>query len=202
MSRYYDPVTHRFLNVDGYLQAGEDILDVNMFAYCGNNPVCRIDSKGNSWWGIAASVSSVIVASVAVGTIATGIGVYATSKAISNSKITYSSTTITSDTRNTRNETTTIYRYGGNNSGNFVSSSRDVETNTGLSFSTVPRPGAAMTTIEELNATGVVYAYQDSLTHITVKPIGGIIAEWRNQGTSSVWTKTMKSLVVKWDGSE
>lgn len=128
-------------------------------------------------------MSSVIVASVAVGTIATGIGVYATSKAISNSKITYSSTTITSDTRNTRNETTTIYRYGGTNPGNFVSSSRDVETNTGLSFSTVPRPGAAMTTIEELNATGVVYAYQDSLTHITVKPIGGIIAEWRNQGT-------------------
>lgn len=88
---------HRFLNADGYLQVGEDILDVNMFAYCGNNPVCRIDSKGNSWWGIAAtavnvgitaSVSSVIVASVAVGTIATGIGVYATSKAISNSKIT------------------------------------------------------------------------------------------------------------------
>ena len=192
MSRYYDPVTHRFLNADGYLQAGEDILDVNMFAYCGNNPVCRIDSKGNSWWGITASVSSVIVASVAVGTIATGIGVYATS----------SSTTITSDTRNTRNETTTIYRYGGTNPGNFVSSSRDVETNTGLSFSTVPRPGAAMTTIEELNATGVVYAYQDSLTHITVKQIGGIIAEWRNQGTNSVWTKTMKSLVVKWDGSE
>ena len=232
MSRYYDPVTHRFVNADGYLQAGEDILDANMFAYCGNNPVCRIDSKGNSWWGIAAtcfaiaaicavsvvaapilaaaavsvgitaSVSSVIVASVAVGTIATGIGIYATSKAISNSKITYSSTTITSDTRNTRNETTTIYRYGGTNPGNFVPSSRDVETNTGLSFSTVPRPGAAMTTIEELNATGVVYAYQDSLTHVTVKPIGGTIAEWRNQGTSSVWTKTIKSLVVKWDGSE
>ena len=60
----------------------------------------------------------------------------------------------------------------------------------------------AMTTIEELNATGVVYAYQDSLTHVTVKPIGGTIAEWRNQGTSSVWIKTIKSLVVKWDGSE
>ena len=60
----------------------------------------------------------------------------------------------------------------------------------------------AMTTIEELNATGVVYAYQDSLTHVTVKPIGGTIAEWRNQGTSSVRIKTIKSLVVKWDGSE
>ena len=53
-----------------------------------------------------------------------------------------------------------------------------------------------------MHETSVVYAYLDSLTHITVKPIGGIIAEWRNQGTSSVWTKTIKSLVVKWDGSE
>ena len=67
MSRYYDPVTHRFLNADGYLQAGEDILDVNMFAYCGNNPVCRIDSKGNSWWGIAlACFATVAVCAVAV----------------------------------------------------------------------------------------------------------------------------------------
>ena len=114
----------------------------------GNNPVCRIDSKGNSWWGIAATcfaiaaicavsvVAAPILAAAAVGVgitvsvssvIATGIGVYATSKAISNSKITCSSTTITSDTRNTRNETTTIYRYGGNNPGNFVPSSRDVK---------------------------------------------------------------------------
>ena len=115
MSRYYDPVVHRFLNADGYLQAGEDILDVNMFAYCGNNPVCRIDSKGNSWWGIAlacfatvavcavavvaapviataavgvgiaATASSVITASVGVATIATCVGVYAGVKHISQS---------------------------------------------------------------------------------------------------------------------
>ena len=115
MSRYYDPVTHRFLNADGYLQAGEDILDVNMFAYCGNNPVCRIDSKGNSWWGIAlacfatvavcavavvaapviataavgvgiaATASSVITASVGVAIIATCVGVYAGVKHISQS---------------------------------------------------------------------------------------------------------------------
>ena len=115
MSRYYDPVTHRFVNADGYLQAGEDILDVNMFAYCGNNPVCRIDSKGNSWWGIAlacfatvavcavavvaapviataavgvgiaATASSVITASVGVAIIATCVGVYAGVKHISQS---------------------------------------------------------------------------------------------------------------------
>ena len=41
MSRYYDPVTHRFVNADGYFQSGGNILDANMSAYCGNNPVFR-----------------------------------------------------------------------------------------------------------------------------------------------------------------
>ena len=89
MSRYYDPVAHRFLNADGYLQAGEDILDVNMFAYCGNNPVCRIDSKGNSWWGIAlACFATVAVCAVAVvaapviATAAVGVGIAATASSV------------------------------------------------------------------------------------------------------------------------
>ena len=46
MSRYYDPVTHRFLNADGYFQSGGDILDTNMNAYCRNNPVNLSDPTG------------------------------------------------------------------------------------------------------------------------------------------------------------
>lgn len=46
MSRYYDPVTHRFINADGYFQAGNGILDANTFAYCGNNPVNNSDPTG------------------------------------------------------------------------------------------------------------------------------------------------------------
>lgn len=46
MSRYYDPVTHRFVNADGYFQSGEDILDANMSAYCGNNPINFYDPTG------------------------------------------------------------------------------------------------------------------------------------------------------------
>lgn len=46
MSRYYDPVTHRFVNSDGYFQTGLGILDGNMNAYCGNNPINCIDSFG------------------------------------------------------------------------------------------------------------------------------------------------------------
>ena len=46
MSRYYDPVTHRFLNADGYFQTGLGILDANMNAYCGNNPINCVDPAG------------------------------------------------------------------------------------------------------------------------------------------------------------
>ena len=49
MSRYYDPVVHRFINADGYFQAGGSILDANMSAYCGNNPVFRSDPTGERY---------------------------------------------------------------------------------------------------------------------------------------------------------
>ena len=46
MSRYYDPVTHRFINADGYFRSGGDILDANMSAYCANNPIMNWDPTG------------------------------------------------------------------------------------------------------------------------------------------------------------
>ena len=49
MSRYYDPVTHRFLNADGYFQSGNDLLDANMNTYCRNNPVINVDPRGTCW---------------------------------------------------------------------------------------------------------------------------------------------------------
>ena len=95
-----------------------------------------------------------------------------------------------------------IYRYGGTNPGNLTPSQRDVDlfpiTGKGLSFSTIPKPGAAMTTIEALNATGVVYAIQDGPTHVSVYPVGGTLEDWHNAGSSSIWTTTVKSVVIKW----
>jgi RHS repeat-associated protein len=46
-SRYYDPVTGRFVNSDGYVSTGTGFISSNMFAYCYNNPVMFIDSAGN-----------------------------------------------------------------------------------------------------------------------------------------------------------
>ena len=45
-SRYYDPETGRFLNADVFVSTGQGINALNMFAYCGNNPVKHTDSKG------------------------------------------------------------------------------------------------------------------------------------------------------------
>lgn len=66
ISRYYNPQVGRFLNADNQLSTG-DVLGMNMFAYCGNNPVSRVDPTGEAWghWLLAAG----IVAGCAVATV-------------------------------------------------------------------------------------------------------------------------------------
>lgn len=48
-TRYYDPEVGRFINADGYISTGQSVLSYNMFAYCSNNPITRIDENGDSW---------------------------------------------------------------------------------------------------------------------------------------------------------
>ncbi len=45
-SRYYDPEMGRFMNADSLVSTGQGLLGNNMFAYCRNNPICRIDAYG------------------------------------------------------------------------------------------------------------------------------------------------------------
>ena len=45
-SRYYDPITGRFLNADGYINANGDLIGYNMYVYCSNNPVMYTDPTG------------------------------------------------------------------------------------------------------------------------------------------------------------
>ena len=48
-SRYYDPAIRRFINADIYVSTGQGFIGYNMYAYCGNNPVSRIDVSGYFW---------------------------------------------------------------------------------------------------------------------------------------------------------
>ena len=66
-SRYYDSEVGRFLNADGYVSTGQDILGTNMYAYCGNNPVSREDSTGHLWselWEFVRTAASEIGAAI------------------------------------------------------------------------------------------------------------------------------------------
>ena len=230
-SRYYDPEIGRWINADGYVSTGQGVLGNNMFAYCGNNPVNRVDHTGQFWSEICNFVKTAVAeigyaiglmspayagcggmaivdgplpfgdiialagaAVITVGAIGYGIYQAAQAPAISIPKVEEKTEEIPAPPPTP----TVIYRYGGTNPGNLTPKAKDKYT--GLSFSTVPMPGAAMTTIEALNATGVVYAVQDGPTHVSVRPVGAPMEAWINAGSSSIWTQAVKSVVIKWDG--
>lgn len=56
-SRYYDPLVGRYINADGYVSTGQGLLGYNMYTYCGNNPVNRVDPEGKSWIAVLVVVA-------------------------------------------------------------------------------------------------------------------------------------------------
>ena len=68
-SRYYNPEIDRFINADGQLSTGQDVLGTNLYAYCANNPVFRTDAGGNKWYHWA--LGGAIVVGCAVATVLT-----------------------------------------------------------------------------------------------------------------------------------
>ena len=218
-SRYYDSVIGRFINADSYISTGQSFVGYNMFAYCNNNPVMYRDDLGTNPY---------VLTAIGVGTLAflaaVGIGTIFTSQQTGTApslslpsfddmrtriRILGALLSQIGEKEETKEEVTTapptsstvIYRYGKTEPEKFIPSSEDVAKNSGLSFSTrPPRPGveASVTTIEALNATGVVKAYEDHPGHVRVDPVAGTLAEWHSGGTEHPCTIAVYSAVVKW----
>ena len=53
-TRYYSPDLCRFINGDS--QINDDTLGNNLYSYCGNNPITRIDEQGKFWNVVAGAV--------------------------------------------------------------------------------------------------------------------------------------------------
>ena len=52
-SRYYNPDWGRFVNADDYsvlILSPNELTDKNLFSYCDNNPVIRVDNDGEVWY--------------------------------------------------------------------------------------------------------------------------------------------------------
>ena len=76
-SRYYDPQIGRFINADdiSILSEGKDLFNgLNLYAYCGNNPVNNTDESGNAWWDWLWKIVAAVVVVVAIGIAATFTG--------------------------------------------------------------------------------------------------------------------------------
>ena len=216
-SRYYNHEWGRFINADGYVSTGQGIFGNNMFAYCLNNPVNMSDPTGK--FAISATLGSITLWKIGVAIVGLA-GTFILADTIAKNPPAFPSIALPKIESKSQSDSkakdiapvipkdppkkgTVIYRYGGTNPGNFVPSVKDVETNFGLPFSTLPPPPgkkASVTTIEALNATGVVRSYQDRPGHVRVDPVIGTLADWRAGGLEHPCTIAVKSVVIKWDG--
>ena len=70
-TRYYDPEIGRFITIDDISYLDPDSINgLNLYAYCGNNPVMLSDSYGcSAWWEWL--IAGIVVAGLIVGSVFT-----------------------------------------------------------------------------------------------------------------------------------
>ena len=73
-TRYYDPVVGRFITIDdlSYIDP-EHINGLNLYAYCGNNPVMAVDPTGQFFFSFLIGCLIAVAASTVVGAVVGGV---------------------------------------------------------------------------------------------------------------------------------
>ena len=66
LSRYYNPEIGRWINADNMIITSSDLMGLNLFAYCSNNPVNRVDPSGQFGISIIIKVAVIVVAVAAL----------------------------------------------------------------------------------------------------------------------------------------
>ncbi|MBO7196527.1 MAG: RHS repeat-associated core domain-containing protein [Clostridia bacterium] len=219
-SRYYDAKICRFINADSYVSTGQGLTGYNMFAYCGNNPVMRVDPSGEIWWVLFAddifqlalltlcTLGIVWLAQDAAGDQILGNlfsdVVTQTAEAVDNlvdgiKSFSNSKADEKEEVNPNPPSGTIIYRYYSTKEKNLAPRlNKDWD---GLSFKTVPPTNGApytITTIEQINSTGILIAIRKG-EHVSVMPTNGTILEWMEQGMDSIWSRTLSEIVVEWE---
>ena len=233
-SRYYDPAICRFISADSLLLIGSSSSSLNLFAYCGNNPVNRVDYGGNFFAEFCEFGKNVVseiysamqsyapaystcqeicmadgpspvldvvglsgMALITLGAVGYGIYTAATAPApiaIPEIKLEVKE----KDGVLPGKPLTRIYRYHASKTDNLAPrKDRDYD---GLSFSLKPpHPGipSVMTTVEQVNATGILKVTLDGGTHVTIKPSNGTVRQWMDQGQDSIWTQALSTVVIE-----
>ena len=74
-SRYYDPTVRRFINADSVAYIDPETFGgLNLYTYCGNNPIMYVDPTGHDWLHWAIAIGAVAVLTIATCGFAGGLG--------------------------------------------------------------------------------------------------------------------------------
>ena len=189
-----------------------DILAVrqsgNLYAYCVANPVRYVDKTGDAAIEVAVAVGGIIAEAatyaflIATAVAATVICVDTVSTAIASWTAPIEKEKVVAKEKvavdTAPSPETPIYRYGDSA---LVPTDTDCETDSGLSFSLKPPAKVGtpyyVTTIEKVNATGILAARVDHGNHVRIDPTICTLKQWQNGGLMHPCTVALTAICVK-----